>query len=195
MTTLPASSPHGTTRAPGSPVDRLWRTEGLESKKPRLEQASTGSAPTPPPQAAGWPIYEVLSNVANGFWEPVEKGKRLVRHHLQPRRALYDPGRAQDLPVPLDTISRQRTTVLYLPEGRKVIHEAWVTSQRNVNMDKKWTGYTVFFVIDSKNALQAAASCQNPQTMSRKDKKALKKELPWSAIPFEHRELYRQKPW
>ena len=65
-------------------------------------------------------------------------------------------------------------------------------------MDKKWTGYTVFMVIDSKNVLQAVASWQNPQTMSRKDKKALEKELPWSAIPLEHRELYRQalvKEW
>lgn len=87
LTTLPATSPHGLTRAPGTPVDHLWRIEGQESKKPRLEQVSTGSAATPPPQEepmatprlepsgvniASRLAYEVLSNVAELYMILVE---------------------------------------------------------------------------------------------------------------------------
>ena len=65
-------------------------------------------------------------------------------------------------------------------------------------MDHYWTGTTTFKVVTQSGIFEVQLDWQNPQTMSRKDRKTLEKELPWSAIPDEQKELYRQalvKEW
>ena len=81
---------------------------------------------------------------------------------------------------------------------RKVRRDTWLPPNSNVPMDHYWTGTTTFKVVTQSGIFEVQLDWQNPQTMSRKDRKALEKELPWSAIPDEQKELYRQalvKEW
>lgn len=206
-TTLPAGT---RTRAPGTPVGQLLADAERESKRLRLNSQGT---PEPiddisdedfgPLEASGIgeanaEMVSAVAEVVKDFWEVDYAKGLLVRHHRRPRRALYDPCRARDLPVPSDTISAQRVTLVKTPEGVRKRQDTWVSPNSNTTLDRSWTGTTTFKFRSSRSAMQTQNTWQNPQTMSRKDKKALEKELPWSAIPEEHRELYRQalvKEW
>ena len=202
MTTLPT---HPSTRAPGTPVGQLWpQTPQKKMRTTPSHSAPSEAAPSAVTDlameqnpAVPEPSSAMVTNVGKDFWHADHKRGILVRHHLQPRRALYDPGRAQDLPVRLDKLSRLRTTVMFLDSGRKMVRDTWVSPNSNTPMDKKWTGKTIFKIL-VRSAMEAHAEWQNPERMSRKDRKALEKELPWSAIPDEQKELYRQalvKEW
>eukprot|EP00913_Durusdinium_trenchii_P016249 g15271.t1 len=195
-TTLPT---HPSTRAPGTPVGQLWpQTPQKKMRTTPSHSAPSEAAPSAVTDlameqnpAVPEPSSAMVTNVGKDFWHADHKRGVLVRHHLQPRRALYDPGRAHDLPVRLDKLSRLRTTVMFLDSGRKMVRDTWVSPNSNTPMDKKWTGKTIFKIL-VRSAMEAQAEWQNPERMSRKDRKALEKELPWSAIPDEQKELYRQ---
>ena len=207
LTTLPATS-----RAPGTPVGQLW------SKEPDPKRLRTTPSASAPSEAAVMPsaeemeillttsrvegenstVYEVLSEVAKDSWYYDKPRGLLVRLHRRPRRALYDPCRARDLPVQLDSLSPKRITVMRTSGQRKVRRDTWLPPNSNVPMDHYWTGTTTFKVVTQSGIFEVQLDWQNPQTMSRKDRKALEKELPWSAIPDEQKELYRQalvKEW
>ena len=213
LTTLPAT----TTRAPGTPVGSLLQPEFKRPRmtppkrqkttsEPATSMASGVEVPIPeePPEQAGLDfndtsVVEAVSNVAKDYWHFDKERGLLVRHHLRPRRALYDPVRAQDLPVRLDQLSSRRMTVMReKSKQEKVRRDTWASPNSNTPMTAPWTGATVFKLLGPREVHQAQTEWQNPQTMSRKDKKALEKELPWSAIPEEQRDLYRQalvKEW
>ena len=55
-------------------------------------------------------------------------------------------------------------------------------------------GHTVFRFDDCHEVLTSSARMAEPSDYVRKVKKALEKELPWSAVPEEHREIYKQAP-
>ena len=216
-TTLPAAA----SRAPGTPVGHLLHGQGHragtpplaqpEPKRQRLDEERAEDVPVQdlsdedfgPLEQAGLDVanVELASSVAEAGrdrWEVNYDKGLLVRRHLRPRRALYDPCRAQDLPVPSDAISPDRLTVIDMPHGKKKKWDTWTSPNSNVPMDKPWTGATIFKFKKHHSVHQTQAEWQNPQTMSRKDKKALEKELPWSAIPEDQKELYRQalvKEW
>ena len=122
-----------------------------------------------------------------------------MRHHLRPRRALFDPARCGDLPIPLSQLSHLRTTVVETADGkRERVRDTWTQKESNSPLNKEWTGFTIFRLLTSAVHEANTGGWQNPETMSRKDKKALEKELPWSAIPEDQKELYRQalvKEW
>ena len=208
-TDLTTLSPNAPTRAPGTPVDQSWAPLP-EAKRARLD--TTPEIPLATPELSMVPemleetagveleekdVQEAVRSVGQDYWEWAPDNRFLVRYHSRPRQALYDPSGAQDLPVPLDKLCQVRTTVMDLPEGRKTVQDKWTSPNSNVNMDKSWSGYTVFKLKTDydHHVLQVQPGWQNPQTMSRKDKKSLERELPWSAIPEEQKELYRQALW
>ena len=209
--TTPAGEARQQTRMPGTPVAQLWpqpdpkraRIEEMPDldleplATPEMNQPET-HPPTAGAESQSHGVLLTLSQTAKDFWECDRKRGLLVRHHLRPRRALYDPSRAHDLPVPLSAVKPGRTTVVRFGSRRKTMKDSWHPPNSNVNLDKTWTGHSIFRVEECHEVLQVQDGWQNPQTMSRKDKKALEKELPWSAIPEEHKEIYKQalaKEW
>ena len=63
----------------------------------------------------------------------------VIRHHLMPRKALYDPKNAKDLPVSLECLLDQRITKANINGNSKFL----VISGR-ILMKEYWTGRTIF---------------------------------------------------
>ena len=59
---------------------------------------------------------------------------------------------------------------MFLDSGRKMVRDTWVSPNSNTPMDKKWTGKTIFEIL-VRSAMEAQAEWQNPERMSRKDRK------------------------
>ncbi|CAK9108784.1 Retrovirus-related Pol polyprotein from transposon RE2 (Retro element 2) (AtRE2) [Includes: Protease RE2, partial [Durusdinium trenchii] len=206
LTTLAAGT---STRAPGTPVTGIIRPpssreESLAPPK-RLKTTPSGSQASNPPEESmvlepatppGEHNVELVHTDDKWKWLPDRA--LLLRQHLRPRRALYDPGRVRALPLPLDKWRTKRVTWMKTDTGWTKHVDDWVQRGAEV-MGKVWTGVTIFSIIDKKSHVMAIHNVLEMQSeISRKERKALEKELPWSAIPEDQRELYRQalvKEW
>ena len=206
LTTLAAGT---STRAPGTPVTGIIRPpssreESLAPPK-RLKTTPSGSQASNPPEepmvlepATPPGEHNVELVHTDDKWKWLPDRALLLRQRLRPRRALYDPGRVRALPLPLDKWRTKRVTWMKTDTGWTKHVDDWVQRGAEV-MGKVWTGVTIFSIIDKKSHVMMIHNVLEMQSeISRKERKALEKELPWSAIPEDQRELYRQalvKEW
>lgn len=86
-----------------------------------------------------------------GFWELMEGGRILRRHHLKKRKSAFDPRRASDMPCLVEGMAKERRTVKkFTQSGRQEeVHDRW--DQKTTKDVMWWRGYTDFEVIDVKN--------------------------------------------
>ena len=98
----------------------------------------------------GWIIneesgYMSFQGEAHDYWE-VRAGC-LIRHHLKPRRRMYDVGQARDCPIPVEKLDPVRVSLLRLGHGKhRVVTDG--NNQQNYKViptgEDQWTGVTVF---------------------------------------------------
>ena len=77
------------------------------------------------------------------YWEA--KAGCVIRHHVTPRRKLFDPALARDLPIPVDKLDAVRVTVM-VSENKKVRHftdKIGAHSPRHLG-ERSWRGVAVF---------------------------------------------------
>ena len=66
----------------------------------------------------------------------------VVRHHVMPRKALYDQKNAKDLPVSLERLLDQRITKANINGLEQVLGDFWVDPDEG--LEQYWTGQTIF---------------------------------------------------
>ena len=74
------------------------------------------------------------------YWEL--NGSYLIRHHVQPRRGLFDPSRSSDILVPISRLNPVRYTWFVFADGNtQSFQDSWV--QRGDQWHSShWTGMT-----------------------------------------------------
>eukprot|EP00435_Cladocopium_sp_Y103_P025486 s1363_g6.t1 len=89
-------------------------------------------------------LQEPAQRLGQDSWSLEEKdGKRvLVRKHVLPRLALFNPLRAANCPVSLDEMTGERTTIVKTIHGGEAVIKDTVDIQRN--LQDRWTGETRF---------------------------------------------------
>ena len=92
------------------------------------------------------------------FWEVDSVNEMVIRHHVMPRKALYDPKSAKDLPISLERLLDQRITMAkskYLVISGRILMKVW----SNIGLGKQFSFAVQMFPIP--------ADASNSQTMSR----------------------------
>ena len=59
------------------------------------------------------------------FWEVDSVNEMVIRHHVMPRKALYDPKSAKDLPISLECLLDQRITKANINGKEQVFGDFW----------------------------------------------------------------------
>eukprot|EP00435_Cladocopium_sp_Y103_P012580 s2098_g3.t1 len=82
------------------------------------------------------------------YWEVDLKGKRMIRHHVQKRKALFSPAGVKSTPLPLQCIEKKRTTVVNCKteDEEKKIEDQWSTGDAKRSQGIWWTGRTEFCI-------------------------------------------------
>ena len=82
------------------------------------------------------------------YWELDLKGQKMIRHHVQKRKALFSPEGVKSTPVKLNQMQQQRITIV---DGRKNqeerrIEDQWAQGDAKRSRGVWWTGRTEFFL-------------------------------------------------
>ena len=76
------------------------------------------------------------------FWEVDSVNEMVIRHHVMPRKALYDPKNAKDLPVSLECLLDQRITKANINGKEQVFGDFWADPDEG--LEQYWAGQTIF---------------------------------------------------
>ena len=196
-------------RAPGTPIGSLFpprnprRSAGESEDMPDVKRArhdatsdvdilsDVGEAAAteemrearPPHESLATPTEQINAvleaTLHRDKWRLTSDSNWLIRQHRKPRRRLFSPHEAPSAPVAMENISKQRHTVVYytstyeqdFPYG---ITDTWDDDLEQDDVGKEWTGETWFRL----------------SHVTRKEAKALEKEIPFNLIPDEEREAY-----
>ena len=104
--------------------------------------------------------------VNRDFWEM--KSGCLIRHHVHPRKTLFNPVGLNDIPVPLDKVDNIRVTVHYTMDGQVqsftdsfLNSEHYVKDLRRHNLPPQWYGATIFQInAETRKELGMSAQLQ-----------------------------------
>ena len=66
---------------------------------------------------------KVASRPTKDFWELDEENLLIRIHHIQKRRAMFNPEGTQDFPVPLERLQKRKTTIKKVGEEEEVVKE------------------------------------------------------------------------
>lgn len=159
---------------PGKPNDlKHVLAQGVEVETFKTKDFGwTPDLPVPKLEARNRPVEEEGDSEASGsgekkdevkyFW--VQTEKLWVRHHVAPRRRLFDPTAETLLPFDLESITTSRITAVYVgahkPEARQ---DAWTKkSDAATDLGYMWTGRTVF----SKTTVGTVASSSSDASLA-----------------------------
>ena len=195
-------APETSTRAPGTPVTGIIRPMEQPPAVKKLRVTPSGSASSAAgvaplqldvelPAASPEVARHTELVLREDHWELLPHRGLLLRHHRRPRRALFDPGHVRRLPVHLDAFSSRRTTWMRGRNGWSKHVDDWVINSAKV-MNQPWTGTTIFKLTLKNKDFEAHTVLEVDKQLTRKERKALEKELPWTSIPEEQKPLFRE---
>ena len=195
-------APETSTRAPGTPVTGIIRPMEQPPAVKKLRVTPSGSASSAAgvaplqldvelPAASPEVARHTELVLREDHWELLPHRGLLLRHHRRPRRALFDPGHVRRLPVHLDAFSPRRTTWRRGRNGWSKHVDDWVINSAKV-MNQPWTGTTIFKLTLKNKDFEAHTVLEVDKQLTRKERKALEKELPWTSIPEEQKPLFRE---
>ena len=102
----------------------------------------------------------------------IEEGY-LVRHHHLPRRKLFSPQEASGCPTGHENILKERTTYMQMiprKRGEMILEDNWRETQTpNKDMERLWTGKTVFKLRQVDKTLPVTASSELLAELSPND--------------------------
>ena len=133
------------------------------------------------------------------FWEV--KAGCLIRHHVRPRKTLFDPSGFKDIPIPVEHLDNTRVTVHHTIDGQITTFTDDFKNQTHFTKDLKkhqlpaqWSGITVFQVDATtrkelgmtaqdqrSSAKKVAQDAKNKSEISEKHLNAAEKELFYQA--------------
>ena len=92
--------------------------------------------------------YEVFKSApqrVSDAWIKVADEHTLVRVHGKARKGIFQPDH-RSLQIPLSKLSEKRTTIAFLPDGkRRVFHDNWHVDQELL-WSCPWRGYAIFYI-------------------------------------------------
>ena len=92
--------------------------------------------------------YEVFKSApqrVSDAWIKVADEHTLVRVHGKARKGIFQPDH-RSLQIPLSKLSEKRTTIAFLPDGkRRVFHDNWHVDQELL-WSCPWRGYIIFYI-------------------------------------------------
>ena len=78
---------------------------------------------------------KIIGSLKQDHWILDKKNKQLTRVRMTPRKALFTPNGAKECPVPLDNISRERTTeFIDASKGGEILEDNGVSHPRRTNL-------------------------------------------------------------
>ena len=203
------------TRAPGTPVAGLFPLAGdrrsadgdqnlPDAKRARLdtegsatsdvelaqEEEQVVSYERPPHESVSAPTEQISTVLEAALhsdkWRLTDDLNWLVRQHRKPRRSLFSPHEVSSAPVATGHIGTERQTVVYYTQSyeadnsngtdvdKHYVKDTWDSDVISRDLRHEWVGETWFRLSHA----------------TRKEAKALEKEIPFHLIPEEEREAY-----
>ena len=104
------------------------------------------------------------------FWEVDLVNEMVIRHHVMPRKALYDVKNAKDLPVSLECLLDQRITKANINGKEQVFGDFWADPDEG--LEQYWTGQTIFICsTDVSNTRRCVKFADNVEMVEIEDAK------------------------
>ena len=75
-------------------------------------------------------------------------GNTLIRHHVSPRKALFDPTKSEDIPIKHARLQPERlTNVTFVNGSTENYRDVWIACDREPKLlPDYWIGSTVYFL-------------------------------------------------
>ncbi|CAL1170206.1 unnamed protein product [Cladocopium goreaui] len=117
--------------------------------------------------------FELRPGTTNrDFWEV--KAGCLIRHHVHPRKTLFDPNGFKDIPIPVEHLDKTRVTVHHTIDGQIASFTDDFKNQMHFTKDLKkhqlpvqWFGITVF-QIDATTRKEFGMTAQDQRSSAKK---------------------------
>ncbi|CAL1151001.1 unnamed protein product [Cladocopium goreaui] len=205
-------------REPDPKRQRLGLTPPASSVAVPDSDEDVGSVESQRPahETESMPDAEIKSALVTALskdkWELSDDGQWLVRRHHLPRRQLFSPLEVPGLPVQAQRLGSERHTryryVNYMSsfdqksvdvmskDPNETPHswsDTWRGNGLETAMHCDWTGSTWFRVVAAAKKIKGRRV-----SMTRKEQKALDREIPYHLIPEDEREAYHEalcKEW
>ena len=205
-------------REPDPKRQRLGLTPPASSAVVPDSDEDVGSVESQRPahETESMPDAEIKSALVTALskdkWELSDDGQWLVRRHHLPRRQLFSPLEVPGLPVQAQRLGSERHTryryVNYMSsfdqksvdvmskDSNETPHswsDTWRGNGLETAMHYDWTGSTWFRVVAAAKKIKGRRV-----SMTRKEQKALDREIPYHLIPEDEREAYHEalcKEW
>ena len=121
--------------------------------------------------------------VNRDFWEI--KAGCLLRHHVHPRKTLFNPTGFKDIPVPVNQLDNIRVTVHHSNDGQVhsftdsfLTHEHYVKDLRRHNLPSQWHGVTIFQIsAETRRELGMSAQVSNAKKIAQDSKVHQKRQF------------------
>ena len=180
------------------------------------EDVGSVESQRPAHETESMPDAEIKSALVTALskdkWELSDDGQWLVRRHHLPRRQLFSPLEVPGLPVQAQRLGSERHTryryVNYMSsfdqksvnvmskDSNETPHswsDTWRGNGLETAMHYDWTGSTWFRVVAAAKKIKGRRV-----SMTRKEQKALDREIPYHLIPEDERAAYHEalcKEW